>query len=170
MSEFKFIKPEELVLSPFQLIGKEWMLVTAAKEDGTTNTMTAAWGGMGVMWGKNVCFIVIRPQRYTKEFIDASDKFSLSFYDASYKKELSYLGKVSGRDEDKIAKAGLTTVYADGIPYFKEAKMVITCKNLYHQNYLPECFIEDGLDEKWYPEKDYHTLYIAEISNIYVKE
>ena len=65
---FKKIKPEELQKNPFQMIGKEWLLVTAEK-DGKANTMTASWGGVGVMWGRNVAFIVIRPQRYTKEFM-----------------------------------------------------------------------------------------------------
>ena len=96
---FKEIKPEELQKNPFQMIGKEWLLVTAEK-DGKANTMTASWGGVGVMWGRNVAFIVIRPQRYTKEFIDASDKLSLSVLDEEYRKTLSYLGSVSGRDED----------------------------------------------------------------------
>lgn len=121
---FKEIKPEELQKNPFQMIGKEWLLVTAEK-DGKANTMTASWGGVGVMWGRNVAFIVIRPQRYTKEFIDASDKLSLSVLDEEYRKTLSYLGSVSGRDEDKIAKSGLTVAHTDDVPYFAEANTVI---------------------------------------------
>ena len=109
---FKEIKPEELQKNPFQMIGKEWLLVTAEK-DGKANTMTASWGGVGVMWGRNVAFIVIRPQRYTKEFIDASDKLSLSVLDEEYRKTLSYLGSVSGRDEDKIGKSGLTILLVE---------------------------------------------------------
>ena len=97
MKQWKEIAPEAFEKSPFQMIGKDWMLVTAQK-DGKANTMTASWGGLGVMWGKNVAFIVIRPQRYTKEFIDGSDTLSLSFYDASFRKQLSYLGAVSGRE------------------------------------------------------------------------
>ena len=73
----KSIKPEELQKNVFSMIGKEWLLVTAEKE-GQVNTMTASWGGLGVMWGKNVAFIVLRPQRYTKEFVDAGETFSLS--------------------------------------------------------------------------------------------
>ena len=65
----KVIKPEELNKNVFSMIGKEWLLVTAEKE-GKVNTMTASWGGLGVMWGKDVAFIVLRPQRYTKEFVD----------------------------------------------------------------------------------------------------
>ena len=102
----KEIKPEELQKNPFQMIGKEWLLVTAEKE-GKANTMTASWGGVGIMWGKPVAYVFIRPQRYTKEFIDAGDHFSLSVLGEDYRKTLNYFGTVSGRDEDKIAKSGL---------------------------------------------------------------
>lgn len=169
MSNFVEIKPEELNKSPFQLIGTDWMLITAEK-DNKVNTMTASWGGFGVMWGKNVAYIVLRPQRYTKEFVDNSDNFSLTFLDKSFKKQLGYLGTVSGRDEDKISKANLTIEHSDNTPYFQEGNLVITCKKLYAQNFKPEHFITNELDEKWYPEKDYHTLYIAEIEKILIKE
>lgn len=165
---FKEIKPEELQKNPFTMIGKEWLLVTAEKE-GKANTMTASWGGAGVMWGKNVAFIVIRPQRYTKEFIDNSGKFSLSVLDESFRKTYSYLGSVSGRDEDKITKSGLTVAHEGGTPYFEEANTVLVCRKLYAQEYQPECFIDTALDEKWYPGKDYHTMYIAEIEKILVR-
>ena len=126
----KEIQPEQFDKNAFQMIGKDWMLVTAEK-DGKVNTMTASWGGAGVMWGKNVAFVVIRPQRYTKEFIDASDTFSLSILDNSYRKTLNYLGTVSGRDEDKIQKSGLTVEHSGNTPYFKEANTVLLLKKLY---------------------------------------
>lgn len=164
----KSIKPEELQKNTFSMIGKEWLLVTACKE-GKVNTMTASWGGLGVMWGKNVAFIVLRPQRYTKEFVDAGETFSLSVLDESYRKTLSYLGTVSGRNEDKVAKSGLTVTEEDGTPYFEEANTVLVCRKLYAQPYDPSCFIDKNCDEKWYPEKDYHTMYIAEIEKVLVR-
>lgn len=169
MSKFNEIAPELLEQSPFKLIGKDWMLITAEK-DGKVNTMTASWGGVGVMWAKNVAYIVIRPQRYTKEFVDNSETFSLSFLDNSFKTTLSYLGTKSGRDEDKIKNSHLTVLHTDDIPYFEEANMAILCKKLYAQEFKPECFIAQELNEKWYPDSDYHTLYIAEIIKILVKE
>lgn len=169
MSNFKEIQPQEFVYSPFKLIGEEWMLITAEKE-GKTNTMTASWGGLGVMWGKNVAYIAIRPQRYTKEFIDNSDNFSLTFFDDSFKKALGYLGAKSGRDEDKIGKTGLHIEHIDGVPSFSEAKIAILCKKLYAQKYQPECFIATELNDQCYPDKDHHTLYIAEVTKILVKE
>jgi len=168
MSKFSEIKPENFEQSPFKLIGKDWMLITAEKDD-KLNTMTASWGGFGVMWGKDVAFIVIRPQRYTKEFVDGSDTFSLTFFDSSFKKQLGYLGSVSGRDEDKIEKTNLTVLHTDDVPYFEEAKIAILCKKLYAQEYKPECFIAQELNAEWYPEVDHHTLYIAEITKILIK-
>lgn len=165
---FKEIKPEELQKNPFTMIGKEWLLVTAEKE-GKVNTMTASWGGVGVMWGKNVAFIVIRPQRYTKEFIDASDTVSLSVLGEEHRKTLGYLGSVSGRKEDKIEKCGLTVAHDGTTPYFEEANTVIIGRKLYAQAYRPECFIDNTLNEKWYPDKDYHTMYILEIEKILTK-
>lgn len=169
MTNFNEIKPEQFEQSPFKLMGQDWMLVTAEK-DGKVNTMTAAWGGFGVMWGKNVAYIVLRPQRYTKEFIDNSDTFSLTFFDNSFKKTLSYLGTKSGRDEDKIKNSNLTLIHTDEVPLFEEATIALLCKKLYAQDFKPECFTAPELNEKWYPDADHHTLYIAEITKLLVKE
>ena len=172
MSEYAIVAPEDFDQSAFRLIGKDWMLVTAKNEEGRINTMTASWGGFGVMWGKDVAVSVIRPQRYTKEFIDNSETFSLSFYDEAFKKDLTYLGSVSGRTEDKISKTRLTPTDANGTPYFEEAKIVLICRKLYSQPMDPEGFIGDAkaLDAQWYADKDYHTLYVAEIEQILVKQ
>ncbi len=166
---FKEIQAEDFVYSTFKTIGKDWLLVTAEK-DGKANTMTASWGGLGVMWGKNVAYVVIRPQRYTKEFIDGANTLSLTVFDENYRKMLSYCGSVSGRDEDKIAKSGLTVAHENNTPYFNEAKIALLCKKLYAQEFKPECFIDQESKEKWYPGADYHTMYIVEIEKILVQE
>ncbi|WP_398440839.1 flavin reductase [Sedimentibacter sp.] len=163
------IKPEELNKSAFQMIGNDWMLITAEK-DNKVNTMTASWGGLGVMWHKNVSYIVLRPQRYTKEFIDNTDTFSLCFFDSKYKKELSYLGSVSGRDEDKMSKTALTLNHFDNIPCFEEADIIITCKKMFAQEFNPDSFIEKNLVEKNYSNKDFHTMYISEILKVLVRK
>jgi len=166
MHEFNLVSPDSFDFSPFRLIGKDWMLITAEKAE-KVNTMTASWGGMGVMWNKNVAYIVVRKSRFTKEFIDGSDSFSLSFFDhKENNKKLAYLGTVSGRDEDKIQKADLTVAHYDGIPYFDEAKTVIVCKKLCCQPIEPQSFIMKEIDEQYYSDKDYHDLYIGEITGI----
>lgn len=168
MNQFKEIPALELQANPFQLIGNEWMLVTAEKEQ-KVNTMTASWGGLGIMWGKNVAFVVIRPQRYTKEFIDASETFSLSFFSNEYKKTLGYLGAVSGRTEEKISKSGLTVTYHNETPYFDEANKVIICKKLFAQPFEENSFFDAKILKDAYSEKDFHTLYIAEITNVLIR-
>lgn len=163
----KSIKPEELNKTVFEMIGKDWMLV-AANKDGKVNAMTASWGGLGVMWGKNVAFVFIRESRYTKEFVDAADEMSLSFFNEDYKKMLGYMGSVSGRDEDKISKAGLT-LQRDGVPVFEEAALTMVCKKLYAAPMPEEGFVGTEELEKWYKDKDYHTMYVVEIEDIYTK-
>jgi len=166
MEELHLLAAEDFTTNPFQAIGKDLMLITAAK-DGKVNTMTAGWGGLGVMFGKNAAFIVIRESRYTKEFVDGSDMFSIAFFDPSkYKKMMNYMGTVSGRDEDKIAKAGLTVDYRDGVPYFKEASVVMLCEKMLASALTAESFTADWIDSKWYSDKNYHTLYIGEIKEI----
>ncbi|MDR0406291.1 MAG: flavin reductase [Clostridiales bacterium] len=164
---FKEIKAEELRFNPFTAIGKEWMLITAGNAE-KFNTMTASWGGVGVFWNKNVVTAYIRTTRYTKEFVDANELFTLSFFDKKYKKALNICGTLSGRDTDKVAQAGLTPLFTDGTAAFGEADMILVCKKLYHDFMPPENFA-DKKNEAWYPEKDYHTLYIAEIVKILVR-
>ncbi len=151
------IRPEELQKNPFQMIGKEWLLVTAEK-DGKVNTMTASWGGVGIMWNKPVAYVFLRPQRYTKEFVDQGETFSLSVLGEEYRETLRYFGSVSGREEDKIAKSGLKVAHDGATPYFEEANTVMVCRKLYAQSYDPACFIDESLDD--------HVMYIAEIEKV----
>ena len=166
---FKEIKPEEMKGNPFDLIGRQWMLISAGDEE-KCNTMTASWGAMGVMWGKNAVTVYIRPQRYTKEFVDREETFTISVLGEQYRKALSYCGKVTGKDMDKIKEAGLTPYFTDGTTGIEEADMIMVCKKMYHDTIKPECFDETENDSKWYPEKDYHTMYIAEIQKVLVRE
>ena len=145
------------------------MLITAEK-DGKVNTMTAAWGGLGNMWNKDAAYIFIRPQRYTNEFVDSAETFSLTFFERDYRDALSYLGKASGRDENKIEKAGLTTVFCDETPYFDEAKIVLVCKKLYKQMLTPDSFVDKSILDTWYQAEDFHYMYIGEITKIMIKE
>ena len=165
----KEVKIEDLTFNPFTKIGKEWMLITAGNEE-KHNTMTASWGGVGIMWGMNVATAYIRPQRYTKEFVDAEDMYTLSFFKEEYRKALNLCGTKSGRDCDKDKEAGLTPYYVEGTTTYEEADLGFVCRKLYAQPMKPEFFTVDGPDEKWYPQKDYHTMYLGEIVKVLVRE
>lgn len=167
---FEEVKAEELVMNPFTKIGREWLLISAGTEK-DCNTMTASWGAMGVMWGKNAVTIYIRPQRYTKEFVDREETFTLSVLGEEYRKALNYCGTVSGREtQSKIRDAGLTPYAVDGTVGIAEADLILVCKKMYHDTIKPECFDEASNDAKWYPQKDYHTMYIAEVVKVLVKK
>ena len=160
--------PEEVKDNPFTLIGKDGMLVTAG-EPASFNTMTASWGGLGVLWGKNVCFSVIRPVRYTYAFIERSDAYTLCFFEDRYKDALTLCGTKSGRDTDKVAETGLTPVLNDGPIYFEEARLVFQCRKLYFQDIIPAHFKDRAIDA-FYPQKDYHRLYVGEITRCLARQ
>jgi flavin reductase (DIM6/NTAB) family NADH-FMN oxidoreductase RutF len=165
---FVEVNKDEFELNPFKFWGKDWALVTAGTKD-NVNTMTVGWGSLGELWQKNVAVIYIRPQRYTKEFVDKNDKFSITSFGEERRSELAYLGKVSGKQEDKIKKAGLTVAYDDGVPYISEGKIILICRKLYENEINPALFIDKSIDN-FYPEKDYHIQYIAEVEKILVRE
>lgn len=169
---FKQISPEELNQNPFVAIGSEWMLI-AAEKGGKTNAMTASWGGVGIMWGKPAAFVFIRQTRYTKEFVDAGDHFTLNFFGGKFKKELGYFGRVSGRDEDKIAKTGMNVSTVENVPVFDDATTVLVCRKMFTQKLDEAGFIDRKVLEQNYEigSSDFmYSIYIAEIEKILVKE
>lgn len=168
MSAFKEIKPSELTSNPFELIGSDWALVTA-KDKEKCNTMTASWGGVGIMWGKPVAFTFIRPQRYTFGLMENEEYYSLSFFEESYRDALKFCGSKSGRDYDKAKETGLTPCYDEKAPYFEEAKLVLICKKMYSQFLNNESIIAADDVAKWYPENDFHKMYVSEIVKVLSK-
>ncbi len=157
------LDPRALSENPFTLLGDDWGLLSAARGD-AMNTMTVSWGGLGVLWGLPVCTVYVRPQRYTKEFIDAASHFTLSFFDESHRKALQYCGAHSGRDGDKAKAAGLTPVRGEhGAVWFAEARLVLVCRKLYAQPFEPACFVDASVDQRHYPNRDHHTQYMGEV-------
>ena len=167
MSEFREIAPAALEGNVFRRIGEQWMLVTAGEKTGF-NTMTASWGGLGVLWGKNVAFCFIRPQRYTFEFLERNDRFTLSFYGEEMRDALNLCGSKSGRDVDKAKLAGLTPVFSDGTVYFREASAVLICRKMYYQDFDPKNFLDKSIFQN-YKNRDYHRMYVGGIEKLLMK-
>lgn len=161
--------PAEMQGNVFSMIGSDWMLVTAQNGE-KMNTMTASWGGMGILWGKPVAFVFIRPQRYTYTFLENTDRFTLSFFGGNCRDALALCGKVSGRDIDKIAQAGLTPFSTnDGYASFKEASVILECNKLYADFIQEENMLTPELMEH-YKNRDFHKMYIAEITRGLIRE
>jgi flavin reductase (DIM6/NTAB) family NADH-FMN oxidoreductase RutF len=165
--------------SPSQRIGMDWMLISAGNAAldgrGDWNTMTASWGGLGVLWGRDVAFMFIRPSRRTFEFANNNELFTLSFFDAGHRDALNFIGSNSGRDFDKAAETGLHPLLfgkdaaegkAAGAIGFKEAENIIVCRKLYTHDFEPEKFLDSPLIEKAYNGADYHRMYIGEILTV----
>jgi len=169
----KEIAVSELSLNPMTQIAKEWMLITAGCESRGYNTMTASWGHLGSIWGHGgglpTSVVFVRPQRYTKVFMDREELYTLCFF-PGYKKELAYLGSHSGREVDKVAKMGLSPVFGDGYTYFAEASLVLVCRKLYRAPIVEEGFLDKALVEDNYPQRDFHDMYVGEIVKVLCKE
>lgn len=175
----KEISVQELNLNPMTMIGGEWWLIAAGNERDGYNAMTASWGHLGSIWerpgmephmGLPTAVVYLRPQRYTKEFVDREELFTLSVFGKPYRKALSFLGTHSGRDGDKVMKSGLTPVFVDGAVYFAEAKMVFVCRKLYHAPLVESGFVDKSIAQNIYPNKDFHEIYIGEIIRVLSKE
>ena len=165
---FREISVEELKDNPFTLINKDWMLITAGNQD-KHNTMTASWGGVGELWGKYVSTIYIRPQRYTLEFVEREDFYSLCFFGPEYRQALSLCGSKSGRDVDKDKETGLTPRFDQAAPYYEQARLVFICRKLYKQGMTEEAFLDKSLLDKW-DDNDLQRMFIGEIVKVFVKE
>ena len=152
----------------FEEIGAEWALVSAGDEE-KSNTMTIGWGGVGNMWGKKVVFIAVRKSRYTKEFLDKGETFSVAFMDDSQREAMKFCGAKSGRDFDKWKETGLTPVVKDGCVYPEEASLALLCRKLACFPMDKEGFIDPEIYPKWYPDNDMHDLYIGEITDVIEK-
>ena len=166
---FKSIDPKQLNENVFSLIGDKWMLITAGTKE-NCNTMTASWGGLGVFWGAPTATCYIRPQRYTKEFVDREEYFTLAFFGEEYRKALALCGAKSGRDTDKIRDCGLTLCYGAGdAPFFDESEWVLVCEKLYAQDLSPEHMVVPSPIEKYYDAAHggWHRSYIGRVVEVY---
>lgn len=166
---FKQIDASTLTFNPFEKLSKQWALVSAGNLD-KFNMMTVSWGAVGVIWGKPSVTAYIRQTRYTKEFVDQNDTFTLTFLKDGHREALNVLGSKSGRDMDKMKDSGLTPVEVDGNVTFAEADLVLVCRKRFVQDMPKENFLQQETLDRWYADQNYHTMYIGEIIAAYQGE
>lgn len=147
-----------------EIFNKDWALVTAGTKE-KYNTMTIGWGGLGTLWSKPVATVYVKPIRYTHEFLDANEYFTVSFFDEQYRKALGHLGTVSGKDCDKVAESGLTPLFlANGVT-FAEAYITVVCKKIYRQDMDLAAMPQFAID-RYYQTEEPHTMYVGEVVNV----
>ena len=166
---FVKISPKEISENPIKLIGQDWMLISAGSPE-KFNSMTASWGGIGFMWNKPVAFAVIRPTRYTFEFVESRKRFTLSFFSQFFMYVLGILGANSVWDCDMVADSGLTPFFTEsGAPAYEEAKLILDCSAIYSQTLDESAFLDSEALKKWYSSDPLHKLYVAEINDVLIR-
>jgi flavin reductase (DIM6/NTAB) family NADH-FMN oxidoreductase RutF len=166
--QFAEVRATELQDNPFRAIGKEWMLITAGTPS-DFNTMTASWGAWGELWNRQVAICFIRPQRHTFSFAEAASQFTLCFFDEAWRSALDFCGSHSGRQVDKVAATGLTTMpIAGGGIGFEEARLILVCRKLYAGDFVASGFVDSALRDEIYPGADYHRMFVGEVSRCMV--
>lgn len=165
---FKKVDPKTLDFNVFSAIGNQWMLITAGTKE-HCNTMTASWGGLGILWSKPMATVYIRPQRYTKQFVDGNDYFTLAFFPLEYHDKLALCGTKSGRDMDKVKECGFTVAVGEGgAPYFEQAELVLVCRKQMVISMDPDAMPEEVKQSHY--EGDYHDIYWGEIVEVLKKD
>ena len=188
----KFNVKEDFTENGFQWFHDAELLAAGDKEK--SNAMTIGWGGIGTLWGRTALTVYVAEKRYTKEFMDKAEYFTVMAFDVKDSKGrsseshqarldgrvvteldavkvLNYMGTKSGRDGDKAQALGLHTAYtANGTPYYTEATMVIECKIMYAAPFDPQYFKSDAPKNMYanFP-AGIHSMYIGEVVNAWKK-
>jgi len=165
----KQIDFSRLRVNPLTLFSERWFLLSAGTKD-NFNTMTVAWGSLGTMWSRPFAQVVVRPTRYTFEFMNKFDSFTLCSFPEERRGDLTICGSFSGRNGDKLAQTSLNVMPSQKVeaPSFKEADLVIECKKIYWQDFDSSHFIEEV--HKHYEAKDYHRVFFGEIVSVLADE
>ncbi len=148
----------------FRIFDRDWALLTAGTPN-RFNSMTISWGGLGTLWGKPVATVYVKPVRYTHEFMESSEFFTVGFYPEKFRRALSVLGSLSGRDGDKVSKAGLTPKMLESAVTFEEAAETLVCRKIYRQDFDISA-VPKEVAETYYSVEAPHTLYIGEVTEI----
>ncbi len=166
---FEKININDHIFSPTFDIGEKWGILTGTDSEGF-NSMTVSWGSVGVLWSKPCVFAFVRPHRYTYKFMEQGEYFSLAIMNQDIHDKMAVFGSKSGRDVDKYAVSGITAAEEDGVYYPEEAETVFICKKIAAGDIQPEWFIDETIDSKNYPKKDYHRMYVGEIITVLRKK
>ena len=131
--------------------------------EGRVNTMTVSWWNIGYMWVRPVLTVMVRTSRFSFGLIEKADEFTLTIPDPDLPDQLAAAGSISGRDGDKLAALGLTTM-----PGRETQVPVLSVPGLHYECRI---MLKTAMDTqrmsseitKYYGSGDYHTFYYGEI-------
>lgn len=167
--DWQEIKAKDIEGNPVRMFADEWFELAAGKE-GDMNLMTIAWGTLGELWNRPVVTVYVSTSRYTYEFMEKNDYFTITHFPAAMREKLQYLGTASGRDENKVKGADLTVEFTKlGNPIFAEADLAIECKKIYAEQFKADLMPVE--QRQWYDDRGIglHVVYVGEIVNVWKK-
>jgi flavin reductase (DIM6/NTAB) family NADH-FMN oxidoreductase RutF len=167
----KTIEPRELSLSPVRQLLDDWMLLTSGDFSAETfNAMTVAWGFIGAMWRRPVMITPVRSTRYTRQFMEQHDTWTLCAFPEAHREDLQLLGSRSGRDGNKIADTALTPIASTvaAAPSWRQSILTIECRTIYYNDIEPQRMVDPSLDTLY--NNDYHRMYYGEILAVHVAD
>jgi flavin reductase (DIM6/NTAB) family NADH-FMN oxidoreductase RutF len=144
------------------------LLLVGAKKNGKRNVMTIGWGFIGVMWRLKVFVVLVRPSRFTHEFVEDGGEFTVNVPDEGMEKAVAYCGEVSGREHNKFKESKLHLVKGKKVkvPVIKECKIHYECRVIHKLKVNPR-LVPDKVKKRFYPKKNFHTVYFGEILAAY---
>lgn len=161
---------DESEIETLQKLQDPGLLLVGAKKNGKSNVMAFGWGFIGVMWGLKVFIVLVRPSRFTHEFIEDGDEFTVNVPTRRMDKKVAYCGEVSGREHDKFKECKLTLMKGKKVkaPVIKECKIHYECRVVHKLKVNPE-LVPGKVKKKFYRKDDFHTVYFGEILASYKK-
>ncbi len=150
------------------VLGKPGLLLVSTDADGKPNAMTIGWGTVGIIWGKPIFVVLVRPSRYTHGLMEQTEDFTVNVPSAELREAVAFCGSKSGRDYDKFAEKGLTAVPGKKVksPIIDECVIHYECK-VVHKNDVLKDELANAIVSSAYPAGDFHTIYYGEILSVY---
>ena len=154
----------EFTAQSFDIFNKEWAIVCAGEQE-HYNAMTISWGGLGTLWGKPVVTVYVKPVRYTYQFMNDSEYFTVSFYDEQYRNAMQVYGSTSGRNTDKEAVTGFVPVKLEHGVTYEQAKVTLVCRKIYYNDLVLENIPEEVV-QRTYTTEAPHRMFIGEVIDV----
>lgn len=159
---------DEFAVETLQKLKDPGLLLVGAKKNGKRNVMTIGWGFVGVMWRLKVFVVLVRPSRFTHEFVEDGGEFTVNVPSEGMEKAVAHCGEVSGREHNKFKESKLHLVKGKKVkvPVIKECRIHYECRVI-HKLKLNPRLVPDKVKKRFYPKNNFHTVYFGEILAAY---
>ncbi len=157
-------------------------ILITTKSGENVNAMSIAWGSIGIEWNRPIFIAYVRTNRYTRTMLDNNSEFTINVPYGNYdSKIVSFCGRNSGKNVDKISELGLTLFDGDiiSVPGIAELPLTLECR-VVHKKLQASDTMPSEIKKRFYPEdvdsdfpgsnKDYHIAYYGEIVKAYIYE